>query len=431
MNRIKQKYKRFFVKNSFVQITIILAITIIGTHALFSIHAQSPYSSVEAESGTIVGSACTQADSNASNGQYVQYGSPSSDFVTRCGNKLFLDGKPYQFTGVNAYELSTYWGGDGSCGAMLSDQQLNDFFSSLPADSMVRTWAFEGSSAIDVNSLTINWTYLDRVINAASSYNIKLILTLSDQAGTCDNNYWHDVAWYNGGYMNVINNSQGTDPLSYWDYVQQIVTHYADNPTIAMWELVNEPEASECSNPAVGSACEGTQTCPDEATAAQALLNFFNSVGAMIKSIDSNHLISSGMIGSGQCGGQGSDYQLVNASPYIDVASYHDYGSDTTPIPGDQYNGLQVRINQMAAINKPLMVGESGILASDTVTGCTSTAQRAADFQAKITAMFDQGIVGFLPWDYEPTLTATTCSYDIGPGDPTFGVLSNYSFNPN
>jgi len=341
----------------------------------------------------------------------------TNPYVTSQGTKLYLMGQKYQFTGFDAYELATYWGGDGSCGAYLSNQQITDFFSSLKPYSMVRMWAFQGSMGVDINTHQINWTYLDRVVNIASQYNIKLVLTLSDQAGTCDDQHWHDVAWYNGGYMTDYPNSQGTTPLSYWQYIQQIVAHYANNPTIAMWEPVNEPEASDCSNPSNGSACEGTQTCTNEAQSAQALLSFFNNVGAEIKNIDHNHLISSGLIGSGQCGAQGSDYQTVNDSQYIDVASYH----------GDQWNGLQVRINQMAAINKPLMVGETGILASPSGSGCDNLTQRVTQFQAKLTAMFNAGIVGFMPWDYTPGPT-TTCSYDVNPSDPLFNLMSNNAF---
>lgn len=159
----------------------------------------------------------------------------SSSFVTRSGRNLYLGGRRYQFTGINAYELGTYHGGNLGCGAELSDQQLDSFFASLPAYSMVRTWAFQGSLSTNVNTKQINWAYMDRVVNSATAHNLKLVLTIGDQAGNCDDNYWHGSSWYNGGYTTVINNSQGTTPLSYWAYMQQLVSHYAGNPTIAMW----------------------------------------------------------------------------------------------------------------------------------------------------------------------------------------------------
>ena len=354
----------------------------------------------------------------------------ASPYVTANDTNLYLKGEKYQFTGINAYELGTYWGGDGSCGAMLSNAQLTSFFSSLKPYSMVRMWAFQGSMGVDITTHKIDWTYLDRVVNIATQYKIKLTLTLSDQAGTCDDQHWHDIAWYNGGYKTDYPNSQGTTPLSYWNYIKQIVPHYADNPTVAIWELVNEPEASGCANPVNGASCEGTQTCVSEPQAEASLLSFFNTVGSEVKKLDKGHqLVGSGLIGSGQCGSSGSDYQTINASSGIDIASYHDYGSDSVAIPGDQWNGLQVRINQMAAINKPLMVGETGILASsDGTTGCDTLTQRASQFQTKLSAMFSAGIVGFMPWDFTPGSTSG-CSYDVNPSDPLISMLNQNGFN--
>ncbi|HEV2402793.1 MAG TPA: hypothetical protein VGS08_01190 [Candidatus Saccharimonadales bacterium] len=348
-----------------------------------------------------------------------------SSFISQQSNKLYYEGQVYRFTGINAYELASDHGGNSGCGSTFTDQQLNDFFSSLQPYSMVRMWAFQGSMAVNVNTRQIDWTYLDRVVNAASAHNIKLILTLSDQGGVCDDNYWHGLAWYQGGYTADYNSS--ADPLSYAAYVQQIVTHYVNNSTVAMWEPVNEPEASSCSTPTNGSSCWTNKTCNSETAAANALLSFFNAVGAEIKHIDANHLISSGLIGSGQCGTSGSDYQMVNNSQYINVASYHDYNADGSPLPGDQYNGLQVRINQMNQINKPLIVGEVGIHASNQASGCDTLDQRVSQMQAKLTAMFRAGVAGFIPWDFVPGNT-TTCSYDINPGDPLLGMLSQYAF---
>lgn len=161
----------------------------------------------------------------------------------------------------------------------------------------------------------------------------------------------------------------------------------------------------------------------------QALVHFFTAVGGEIHQLDPNHLVSSGLIGSGQCGASGSDYQTVNAVSGIDVASYHDYGSDTVPIPGDQYNGLQVRINQMASINKPLMVGEVGVKANGDASVCTTSLDtRTSEMQNKLVAQFQQNIVGFMPWGWVPNPSTAGCSYDIGPGDPLLSMLQSHAF---
>jgi hypothetical protein len=131
----------------------------------------------------------------------------------------------------------------------------------------------------------------------------------------------------------------------------------------------------------------------------------------------------SGVIGSGQCGASGPDYVNAHASPYIDVATYHDYGADAVPVPGDQWNGMAVRIAQMNSIAKPLITEEVGIMASDTgAPGCVDTTTRAALLQAKLTAQLAAGARGFLPWFYTPT-ASTGCSHDLSSTDPMMTVL--------
>ena len=143
--------------------------------------------------------------------------------------------------------------------------------------------------------------------------------------------------------MNVFDTATGSygsgfTPLSYWDYMNELVSRYAVSPALGMWEPMSEAEASTCSAPYEGPTCEGHQTCPNEAVAARALKYFFTTVGAQIHSLDPEHLVEAGLLGGGQCGTAGTDYQSVGASPGIDVLSVHDYyGSE--PLGGDQWNG--------------------------------------------------------------------------------------------
>jgi hypothetical protein len=210
-------------------------------------------------------------------------------------------------------------------------------------------------------------------------------------------------------------------PLSYWSYVQAIVNRYKDSPALGMWEPISEAEASTCPPQDEPSNCSGNQTCPDEVTAAQDLRSFFDVVGAEIHSLDPGHLVESGLLGGGQCGTSGADYQFVSASAGIDVLSYHDYYPATDPVGGDQWNGLSVRFAAAAALGKPIIGGESGIVAGSG-SGCLSDAQRAADLADKIDAQLQAGSSGVLVWDWVPVLTQS-CSYDVAPGDPVLSVL--------
>ncbi len=333
--------------------------------------------------------------------------------MTRCGDQLCLDGSPWTFTGVNAYEAATDWGVNAGCGPELTDTQLDDLFSSLAPNDVVRFWAFQ-ALATNYTTGQLDWAGIDRVIDTAAEYGIKVIPALTGESGTCDDNEWKDAAWYGGGYMDVHDSSAwpASTPLSYWDYMQDFLQRYANNPTIAMIELVSEP-----------SPTQSGYVCVNETQAAQALRSFFDTVGAEAHSLDPTALIESGMQGIGQCGAQGSDYGYVMGSSGVDVASYHDYGSDTMALPGY----LSATLAAAHADGKPLIVGEVGTQAQDGLSGCVSDATRASYMGAKMSAQFAAGISGFLPWDYVPSNPGggNTCSYDIGPGDPLISELAD------
>ena len=289
----------------------------------------------------------------------------NSPIIQASGTQLYLYGAPYHFVGVNAYEAATDWGTNAGCGADLSDVQLDQLFASLPPNSLVRFWAFQGTMATNVNTHQLDWGPLDRVFAAAAAHSQRLVVTVTDQGGTCDGGHWQDPAWYDGGFRAVFNDPTTTDgrgltPLSYWTYLQDIVSRYADSPALGMWEPISEAEASTCPQQFQPTSCSGHQTCPEESVAASALRYFFDNVGAEIHSLDPRHLVESGLLGGGQCGTEGSDYQYVSASPGIDVLSYHDYWG-TAPIGGDQWNGMAVRFHQSLAVGKPIIAGELGL----------------------------------------------------------------------
>ena len=90
--------------------------------------------------------------------------------------------------------------------------------------------------------------------------------------------------------------------------------------------------------------------------------------------------------------------------------------------PGDAFNGLQVRLDQCAAIDKPLVVGEAGVKPID-VGG--TLADRAAAIRAKLLRQVPAGVEGWLGWAWIKD-GSTLDNYDIGPGDPMLGVLSAF-----
>jgi hypothetical protein len=229
--------------------------------------------------------------------------------------------------------------------------------------------------------------------------------------------------------MNVFDTDTGSygsgfTPLSYWDYMNALVSRYADSPALGMWEPMSEAEASTCSAAYEPSNCEGHQTCPNESAAAAALEYFFTTVGGRIHSLDPEHLVEAGFVGSGQCGTSGSDYQSVGASPGIDVLSIHDYYG-SVPMGGDQGNGVAVRFAQAKALNKPIITGEVGLAAGIGQSNCESLQQRSQQMAVKMSAQFAAGDSAFLVWNWL-TDPLGPCSFNTGPADgPLNSVMTS------
>jgi plastocyanin len=330
---------------------------------------------------------------------------PGPGFVTRIGTNLLLDGRPFVFTGLDIYNANS----DGWCGAeMDSGSQLDDALTALgPGRNVIRSWFFQPLT-INKGTRLRSWAAFDHTLQVAAAHGFKVIATLTDQWGECGTdtagNGYKEADWYVNGYKAV----QPGMINSYRDYVAEVVARYKDNPTIAFWQLINEAEVTPC--PA------------GDLTPYQKLHDWAADVSGLVKSLDSNHLVSLGTIGSGQCGADGPRYQTLHAIPTIDLCEFHDYGAPLVGIPGDQYNGLQLRIDQCNALDKPIFTGEAGIIPND--IGGTFQA-RADAFRAKIDAQLGAGVRGFLAWAWSPVIppASTLDSYDIGPGDPALTVL--------
>lgn len=337
---------------------------------------------------------------------------------------LALGSARLRSVGLNAYELATYWGRNAGCGPMLDDTHLDAFFASLPAHTLVRTWAWQGSMATSFQSKRLDWRPLDRVMAAAAAHHVALIVSLAGQSGTCDDGHWKGPDWYAGGYRRAYDDDhRGLAPLPYAQYVRAVVTRYAHSPAVAMWELVNEPESSSCANGHSGDGCYGHLTCANEWAAERAMRRFFDVVGGEVHSLDRDHLVESGFIGSGQCGTSGDDYTFVGASPGIDVLSYHDYYPAASTIGGDQWNGIAVRLRQARLLRKPIIGGELGVAAGGGA-GCISLAARRADVARKAHAQLAAGADAVLLWNWQPAPTSP-CDDSTFPGDPALGLVGH------
>ena len=155
---------------------------------------------------------------------------------------------------------------------------------------------------------------------------MKAIVTLTNETSTCDEpslpaNTYKTAAWYQKGYLSA----EGGYAQSFRAYAVAVAKHFANNPGVAFWQLVNEAQA-----PTLDSS--GQLTC-DETAATQALRGFADHMVTAIRKVDHHHLVDLGTEGIGQCGMQNpTDYSYIHAGN-VDLCEYHDYGSPATDLP--------------------------------------------------------------------------------------------------
>jgi endo-1,4-beta-mannosidase len=244
------------------------------------------------------------------------------------------------------------------------------------------------------------------VFKKAAKYGDRLIPVLANEWGPCDGVNDQPGVQKGDAFFTGFRTNTDEGPLTYWKWVRAIVGRYGRSPTVYAWEPINE--AQICDVP--------------ESQAVTDLTDFYTAVGDKIHALAPGSRVEEGLSGSGQCGTEDGDYATVGASPGVDILSYHDYYGATSPIGGDQYNGIAVRIAQAQATGKPIIAGEMGIAAG---IGCpVSLDQRAADYSTKIAAQTAAGTAGVLLWDWYPGATASCVYENITTGDPSLSLLS-------
>lgn len=334
---------------------------------------------------------------------HVASGSPG--FVTANGSDLELDGQPYRFTGLNIYNANS----NGWCWyEMATGNEMDDALTSIgPGKKVIRSWFFQPMAT---DGGVRNWSRFDNTLSVAAAHGYRVVVTLTDQWGECGAvgdqgqlSYHKTADWYTTGYMSP-------DPgmlSSYRDWVAEVVNRYKDNPTVLMWELINEAEVKE-------SLQSG---CLPGSGSFEILYGWAEDVSRLVKSIDPNHLVTLGAQ-PGHCGAIGTqyqEYQDLHGIPAIDVCTAHDYMYGAA-MPGH----IQAGIDLCTAINKPIFIGEVGMSPNQLPGG--QLIDRAEVIAAKRDAQVPAGIDGILAWAWS-NLGSTLDRTDIGPGDPALEAL--------
>lgn len=392
----------------------------VGALLLFAAHAatDSTTFSTSPLSGVITGDASPVLDSSAIGGKAVEFGTGtgSDKFVTVSGTQLILNGQPFRFIGFNLASITGICLGPNT--PNWTTTQMDTYFSGLPANGVSRVFAVQ----------TISPSYITSIVNEATKYQQHLIIVLGDDDSYCNDTdgapngegSGKTLAYYQSGWKN-----------DYLKWINQIVPPLANNTTIAMWEIANEPFLVGATFSQVGLST------------AQA---YINGAAAAIRADDPNHLVTIGAASVDAMGGA-ADYQTLFSK--LDVLDFHDYSwvSQNGAVIANDF----ATVKQIAqTLDKPFMVDEAGTAGG---TGCTTSTPNPATFDtssnvaglsltARVTYLVTNkandylsstsvggagGASGIAFWDY--TLAGQSdgpCSLEIQPSDPMVSAVKNY-----
>ena len=279
-----------------------------------------------------------------------------SSFVQRDGTELVVDGEPFYFNGANAPWLTHTYSSRETVDKVMA------FASDLGLD-VLRA----GIHSVDVGGMVHSpqpgelgeeaFQHVDYILQQAEQHGIRMVFSLVDN--------WD----YYGGMDAYVSHSSTAsshddfytdDQCRQWyrEYVRKVLTRqntltgreYRNDPTVLLWELANEAEAKD-------AGVDALQAWKEE-------------MAAHYKSLDANHLVSTGSGGNYNTdssiweysGGHGVDYVQNHQIPEIDVCSFHLYPewlNENT----NEYARQWIRdhvVDAHETIGKPVFLGEFG-----------------------------------------------------------------------
>ena len=324
------------------------------------------------------------------NGQYhnvgkgdfdLSYVGPTlgADFLGSGGPDLYLGGQPFHELSFDKYDLlyqfvqpgGTGWGFDGAAAAIDALRILGQkgyrvvrVATSPYAASWFEDVFFDSDSATQAMKRQRFFAGFDAMLDTADRYGIRIVADLMWNVANLGDLGGHSV-------LEGMTNQASLGRQRVDEYIQAVVTRYANRSTIAMWELGNEY--------ALGA---DLQSPPFDYTSDD-LVAYYGQTASMIRAIDGNHLIATGdssprwcatclrraaLAGEApeNCSADSAEeltayLRLINPDP-IDVISIHYMDDAMVAAGGALYSPENLRLFARIAgeIGKPLFVGEIG-----------------------------------------------------------------------
>lgn len=304
---------------------------------------------------------------------------PQNQFITARDSKFMLKGKELRFFGFNAYYLQT------EASDSRKKYVVDDVFSFAKNSGfkVIRTWAFNNSDSA-YPGVIFSKPYepreqgligLDYVIAKAKEYDLLLILSLAnnspDYGGIEQYIRWANQYLAAQSSKSFSQNHFFTDDsiISWYKFhINSILSRvntfngilYKDDPTIFSFELMNEAENSGYSY--------------------SHIKNWYEKTAEYFKSIDTNHLLTTGEIGFDVDammysnvdffynsanflfnGSKGTSFAVNSALPLIDYTSIHSYPEAWNMNAKAGITWIKDHSEISEALNKPMILGEFGV----------------------------------------------------------------------
>ena len=313
-----------------------------------------------------------------------------SDFVQTDGTRFTINGKPLRFIGANVRGLLHY-----------GDKRLLRHSHHSHADIQLNAANEMGAQVIRVFGANRNLSAedtgnrLQQALDRVAARNMYLLFSFTDVHHDTgfnvpgDDRFYQDnrlnKAWYEGGYRQ-----------NYLPFVEHLVRRFKNHPRIFAWELGNELKAWA---PGV--------VLPD------LFIQFAETVSNRIRAIDPDHLITTGVINSGNLGCTPAQAKRLYQLPNLDFLTAHVYYSQHN---SNQWLELEAQRAEWDAdlarqLKMPFIIEEIGFEGGD----------REQQTEHHLQKWFDhKRIAGFMQWG----LMAT--HQDMGDGDNRFGIHGNH-----
>ena len=269
-----------------------------------------------------------------------------------------------------------------------------------------------------------NWDNFDSAIAQAKSHGLKIVAPLANMWGVCEpGTVPKNLTWFQDGYKSPDANYT----LSYRDYASAVFKRYAQEETIGIWQLVNEPDARS----------DITGYCPSENAAFDALQGFATDMQTVFQNSGAKQLLSMGIQGASNCGTSGEHW--ANLQKKFPVCTFNRYSLS--------YDRLGDRLTSCASNGLPSLIGETGMCSTvanvPNATSAAATAQSSLNVETTCTdvenlslradklvdvarAGIQLGSSGVLVWHLMPSKTDDT-TFSIFPGDPLLEKFGNFT----